>query len=63
LAELLDVEVEKLARSGALVADCRLETQPTSRPRPRRVRIPETVESGIASVSAIPLPSSAAAVA
>ena len=49
--------MEQLARPLALVAVGGLERlQPQSLPSPIRVKIPETVESGIASVSAISAP-------
>jgi hypothetical protein len=47
------MNVDKLARPGTLVADRRSSPSRTSRPKAERVKMPETVESGIASVSAI----------
>ena len=52
-AELLDVDVDELARPRALVADGLLEPEPAEPAHPDRFRIPETVESAIPSVSAI----------
>ena len=52
-AELLDIDVDELARAGALVAAGRLEPEAAEAAQPNRVRIPETVESAIPSVSAI----------
>ena len=61
-AELLDVDVDELARPLLLVAVGRLGgSSRQSLPSPIRVRIPDTVEAGIASVSAISAPSSATA--
>jgi hypothetical protein len=51
--KLLDVDVDELARARTLVATRGLEAEPARRPSPSRVRIPETVERAIASVSAI----------
>ena len=45
-SELLDVDVDQLARPLALVADGGLQAQRPSLPIPSRVRIPDTVESG-----------------
>jgi hypothetical protein len=44
--ELLDVDLDQLARPPALIPDRPLKTDP-AKPIPRLVRIPETVESGI----------------
>ena len=53
-AELLDVDVDELARPRALVADAAARARSgRAGPSRCRVRIAETVESGIASVSAI----------
>ena len=53
-AELLDIEMDELARPGALVADRLLEPDPAEPAHPAAgLRTTETVESGIASVSAI----------
>ena len=52
-AELLDVDVDELARTLMLVADRLLEPEPAQPTQPEPVRIPDTVESAIPSVSAI----------
>jgi hypothetical protein len=52
-AELFDVDVDELAGPGALIADRLLESIRPSLPMPLRLSTTETVESGIASVSAI----------
>ena len=53
-AQLFDVDVDELAGPGALIADGLLESDPgPAFPMPLRLSTTETVESGIASVSAI----------
>jgi hypothetical protein len=52
-AKLLYVDVDQLARPGALIADRLLEPDPAQLAKAEPGQIPETVESGILSVSAI----------
>jgi hypothetical protein len=51
--ELFDVDVDELPGPFALIALSRLQAQPSNRPIPILVRIPDTVETGMASSSAI----------
>ena len=51
--EFLDVDVDQLARSGALVALDRLESEAAELAHPDPGQDPQTVDNGIASVSAI----------
>jgi hypothetical protein len=51
--ELLDVDMDQLAGPLALIALGRLEPRRPSVPIPIRVRVPDTVDSGMAGVSAI----------
>jgi hypothetical protein len=56
-AELLDLDVDELARPLPLVPVRRLERlQPPELPSPIRVKLPDTVEAGIANLSAISAP-------
>src|SRR6266545_3213848 len=52
-AELLDVDMDQLAGAERSYRTAGLRPSPPSRPIPERVRILETVESAIPSVSAI----------